>query len=246
MRNSEEKLKDISRSVLPATRRAARKAKKELVTTRRQNRRKVNEDLNQIRSYEDAMDNERELTYYPNAKINELVTERQLADNLGAIYSWAEHLLKTKFRYLNNEQKYFAFKAMLPDSLQGRHALGHIRDKFFPSDTRFYFDSDKWHKEYEARVAATRKTLEDNLRKIINTGQDKKYNRILKETVSLYGCRYVYQRGAVSYRWDTCKDCKYRTFEGLHQLDEFIDYLMRHQHDPSSHTKVFMLTRDWT
>jgi hypothetical protein len=145
-----DKARDIARSVLPSTaRKSARDNKREYHARHRHAQRQVNhaierslltvdEDDN-LYSDPDLFDDFEDLdtfdgyhaaTTVPSISwdnMNEIVDNRRGHDKLGPLISWATATEKDKMAGWSDEDKIAYFKAILPDSLQGRHALGHVK-----------------------------------------------------------------------------------------------------------------------
>lgn len=147
-----DKPRDIARSVLPSTRRkSARDDKRAYHSKHRAAQRQVNhrierslaviDDEGNISHDPDLFDDFEERTVYDgyNAAtkdeglswddMNEIVDSRRNGDKLGPLLSWAN---ATHNRLMSGPEwttadKIAYFKAILPDTLQGRHALGHIK-----------------------------------------------------------------------------------------------------------------------
>lgn len=68
-----------------------------------------------------------------------IVRDRRSADKLGPLISWARATEKNKMTGWDVGDKIAYFKAVLPDSLQGRHALGHVKDALNLHEDEFYF-----------------------------------------------------------------------------------------------------------
>jgi hypothetical protein len=147
-----DKPRDIARSVLPSTRRkSARDDKRAYHSKHRAAQRRVNhqierslavfDDEGNISHDPDLFDDFEERTVYDgyNAAtkddgiswddMNEIVASRRNGDKLGPLLSWAR---ATHARTMSGPEwtvfdKIAYFKAVLPDTLQGRHALGHIK-----------------------------------------------------------------------------------------------------------------------
>lgn len=77
----------------------------------------------------------------------EIIYDRRAADKLGPLIHWAEATERTKMIDWDDADKIAYFKAILPDSLQGRHALGHVKQALRLDDDefglRFYRNSSK-------------------------------------------------------------------------------------------------------
>lgn len=194
------KMRDISRGVLPATRNRAQSAAEELAYERRHNRRQIAQELGQIRSLDDAIEAEADLEVYPNAKINSIVNERRLADNLGALMRWARSKISGELAHLSDDDRYMWFKTHLPDSLQGRHALQHIEmDLLEPSWSEF-----RWWRYLRSgrRPDGSREEVIEMLAYILEThGLHSRFNEYMK--TADYVPKFINRRNwAVKDRFD--------------------------------------------
>lgn len=145
-----DKARDIARGVLPSTaRKGARAEKREFHATHRSAQRQVNHAIQRhVTIYDedggflytdpdlfddftdlDTFDGYHAATTKPSIGwdgMGEIVSSRRNADKLGPLIAWATATEKSKMVGWSVEDKRAYFKAILPDSLQGRHALGHV------------------------------------------------------------------------------------------------------------------------
>ena len=144
-----DKARDIARGVLPSTaRKGARDNKRAYHATHRAEQRRVNHAISRhltttrddgrlctdpdlFDDFEalDTFDGYHAATKKPSLgwdDMREIVSSRRGADKLGPLISWATATEKNKMHGWSVEDKLAYFKAVLPDSLQGRHALGHV------------------------------------------------------------------------------------------------------------------------
>lgn len=158
----DKKAKSIARSVLPSTARKSardnkrnfhkkhRAAQREAIHGARQHLVVVDEagrlahdpDL-----YDDFEDREifdgytaattKPVGYDGNMKY--IVQRRRDADKLGPLIAWATATEKNKMDGWDDNDKIAYFKAVLPDTLQGRHALGHVKSALRLSDDEFRY-----------------------------------------------------------------------------------------------------------
>lgn len=125
MKNHDEKLRDVARSVLPSSSRKG--ARDNLRNIKQQNRRAINRQLARVDSIDTYESDPRieDLTFYPNAEIGYAVNDRRGADKL-SVMRWAAE--RTKKEGITDPHERYAFtKRVLPDGLSGRHALTHVR-----------------------------------------------------------------------------------------------------------------------
>lgn len=145
-----DKARDIGRGVLPSTaRKGARDNKRAFHAKRRHGQRAANHAIvrhcNEIDEdgflytdpdlFEDFEDPIIFDGYHASTKgkassydddMGYIVRRRRDADNLGPLFSWARATDAQKMVGWTVEDKRNYFKAILPDNLPGRHALGHV------------------------------------------------------------------------------------------------------------------------
>lgn len=159
-----DKPRDIARSVLPSTRRkSARDDKRAYHSKHRAAQRQVNhrierslaviDDEGHLSHDPDLFDDFEERTVYDGYSastkddglswddMNAIVDMRRNGDKLGPLLSWAK---ATHDRLMTGPEwttpdKIAYFKAVLPDTLQGRHALGHVKTDLGLFENPFYY-----------------------------------------------------------------------------------------------------------
>lgn len=150
-----DKARDIARGVLPSTaRKSARDNKRNFHAKHRHAQRQANHAILRHCSdidpetgalytdpdlFDDFVDPEVFDGYHAATKDpslgwddmsqrGEIIISRRNADKLGPLISWATATERNKMSGWSVEDKIAYFKAILPDTLQGRHALGHVTD----------------------------------------------------------------------------------------------------------------------
>lgn len=118
----EEKYREMSRSILPSTRR--KWARREKSATKRHHRRQISQKLRGIRCEEDFELISEDLTYYPDGEINWIVAQRRDGDKINHFGRWAQHMVVDPGDPGANIAN---LRAVLPKNLIGDHALGHVR-----------------------------------------------------------------------------------------------------------------------
>lgn len=78
-----------------------------------------------------------------------VVSDRRGADNLGPLLNWARATERQKMDGWSNEDKYAYFKAVLPDTLQGRHALGHVESALDISNDEFLYGGRRYYSRFK-------------------------------------------------------------------------------------------------
>lgn len=172
-----DKVRDIARGVLPSTaRKGARDNKRNFHAKHRHAQRQANiaiersliavDENDRLYTdpdlYDDFEDRDVIDGYHARTKapcgwdddMKHIVRRRRDADKLGPLYAWAHATEDKKMIGWSNEDKYAYFKAVLPDTLQGRHALGHIETELDISNDEFKYGY------YRYRTPHTPLTLE--------------------------------------------------------------------------------------
>ena len=138
MRNHAEKQRDMARSVLPSTARmGARFARRHSHKTARQS---IRGTLDKVLAAEHPDDIEAPLDRYridqgrtASGYFDEwLLGARRSADKVGPLVRWADAIIERTPDLRDGDYwvRRNHFKAILPDTLQGRHALSHLEDLF--------------------------------------------------------------------------------------------------------------------
>jgi hypothetical protein len=124
MTHGPAKRRDIARSVLPSTRRAA--ARHELARLKRAARRRLRQELAHL-DRDDLVDRV-DPRGYPTREIRDVVWDRRLGDKLGPLLRWA----RATTRDLPSGDRLDAVARVLGDDLIGRHAISRLeRDSHF-------------------------------------------------------------------------------------------------------------------
>lgn len=208
----DQKKKEIARSVLASKRRKG--ARMDLETIKRKNRRMIRQELKNahvgLESHRDfdavlpihlpveyAEINEHlacsvgadrhdgvdwfDENFYPYREIRHVVRDRRDNENLGALLRWAPHQVEG-IRLLDRLSH---LRGMLPDTLQGRHAVGHVGylDEFHVENHQYGFYRrtpeerkrlrDEWKFTQACEYAALMKALE----RIVGSGNFHMFNR---------------------------------------------------------------------
>lgn len=145
----DEKINQIARSVLPATRRRARTARKEKQQWNQSTRARMNRDLHYAthtgmtaEAAIEAWDENPSMwldAYSPHERYlqRDIIRDRRLADNLGPIRSWT----RAKAAEFDDPADLIEdLSDKLPQTLAGRHALSHMKTEFGPDR----FDRPGW------------------------------------------------------------------------------------------------------
>lgn len=165
-----DKPRDIARGVLPSTaRKGARDNKRGYHRKHRATQREANHNIlractvatddgrvaTDVDLYDDFEDREIFDGYAANTKddslswddMNYIVSRRRDADKLGPLLSWARAIEKRDMVGWHREDKRAYFKAVLPDTLQGRHALGHIESALDLDSNPYEYGFWRYHRK---------------------------------------------------------------------------------------------------
>lgn len=166
MRNHDQKIRDMSRSVLPSTaRRVAR-------TTRRALHRAERRDVRMVvaKGAEPARD--------WRGHIGDMVGERRAADKVAPLVRWAMHTIdrSDQLREASWHEQVDHFRSLLPDTTVGRHALAHIADaiEFRHADPPY-----RWYRRLATQPRPVR-SIEPTVRFLYEAGYHRELNARLK------------------------------------------------------------------
>lgn len=228
----DDKIKDIIEGILPATRNKAKSTAKNRKHLHREHRRKANQCI-----IAGDYDNVNAQDTFFRKRIHEMKWERRDADNLAALFRWARAITK----HLDDPaDRYMFIKKVLPDTMQGRHALGHIA----------YLDgfADPGANEFEygllprgSRYREPKNKIDwiEVLTNVCNNGDLKNFNYHIKQHFIKCSARVrIYEKAPPganaserSFRWMTiynqhndgspCR-CTPRTLLGVHDIASFM------------------------
>lgn len=161
----EEKRRDMSRSLLPSSRRKG--AKYDLNSIRRNARREARQALRKG-DWDDEV-----VTEFPTHRIRYAAFDRRDGDNVAAIMRWApkvaaHHRIEDRMSYV---------RSLMPDSIIGWHAMTHIRYAEGMDTQRF--DNWVWSSS-RRRPEATFEEVVAKVREVITQGRHKDLNRHFK------------------------------------------------------------------
>jgi len=192
--------------------------------------------MSQIRDVDDAIEYDGDYEFTSDREVRQYMKERRDSDNQGALIRWARKKCEGELKGMSDKEKLDFFYDIMPDTLHGRHAVSHIEsalrlepDPNYRSGWRKYSSSGRGPSD-----EAMRETLREILMSIIETGQQSRLNSRLKNVTPEDGHKtnkvlYITSWGTKIYERKRCDDCQYRIFTGLGQMNEFIDFLMRHR-----------------
>lgn len=208
---SHTKVRDMSRSVLPANRRRSRSTARDLEMIRRTARRQVRAQLRQARYIPLDFDQlNADLEQWPTQHIRQAVRERREADNVAAVMRWAPRASA----HLRIEDRYSWVRSRMPDSIIGWHAMTHVRyaDDMTPEyEHEGALYSPQWRARNRARLERARFerycAVHQALRHIIESGLLRQFNYENKRP----------WHDPQSGRWYTA-----RTLHGLHDIEDYI------------------------
>ena len=203
----ESKIKDIAEGILPATRNAAHAARKARRHIHKTARARIRMELT-------AGDDGGVASTLARHEIVQQMWRRRQADNLSALFRWAE---RTTRHITDAEDRYLAIQAVLPDNLIGRHALSHIAhvDGFRkPGD-----DPDRWRYRREDPAERTARLAGEHRRRVDALAE--------LAAVDLAGVNAWLKAHPScprpgSHPRGTACDCRPRLVAGLHDVDSFV------------------------
>ncbi len=200
-----DKARDIARGVLPSTaRKSAREDKRNFHASHRGAQRQANHAIERSLAtvsahgtiahdpdlYDDfeerdvidgyAASTKKEGVGWDDLSQNgEIIYSRRGADKLGPLISWATAIEKRDMVGWDVEDKVNYFKGVLPDNLQGRHALGHVKTSLRLETDEFLYGS--W---YTPAEPLAREDIYNGLTKHLRTTKSRaRLQEFLYETV---------------------------------------------------------------
>jgi hypothetical protein len=227
------KTKDIIEGVLPATRNGAESARRDKAAAKRRGRRKVAQQVARIASCDDYYDADAsDFEYFPDVEINEIKWRRREFDNLGALLRWARYHCDHQLAGRPDIEKYFWFKAILPDTMQGRHALGHIKDACLElEDTSRYFSGyyEQRRREFMTRKQREREDVQSAIVRILTEGYHKRWNQVIK--------RAQPDPFLVWLKNMKVDMVPKRFLEGWHDVEDFTDWIIK---SSPRHSRIYL------
>lgn len=108
--------------------------------------------------------------------MTEIVRDRRGADKLGPLIHWAEATERQVMQGWSDDDKESYFRSVLPDTLQGRHALGHVKDALGIGYRRWW--------RFDRPPAMTKDEFRGRLTSLLSTKSGRRSLRdFLQETV---------------------------------------------------------------
>lgn len=218
----EEKYYDMSRSILPSVARVkARYDKKQWASRRRS---AIRNDISLFRGIpvEDAIEfasdeweskRAERTRAHVRSRMQWDVSDRRAADKLAHFEHWAQRITKD----IPEEEQLDYMKQHLPVSgIIGDHAMSHLKNVIGP---RINYRS--WLLDYEEkrseREAEARMFFENALRKILELGLHKTFNKLVSRQHTIIWHRKKKEHEIVPL---------IRKFRGLHDIDAYVDEIM--------------------
>jgi hypothetical protein len=126
MRNHDEKIKDISRSVLPSTGRKGARDTRRIIHKSQRTR-----ELAGLMEYRRAVDPDDETPDFRGKaapEITQMVRRRRARDKIGPLVRWAQATIAAdpRLRSASRTEQVAYFARLMPASLIGEHAVKHI------------------------------------------------------------------------------------------------------------------------
>lgn len=228
MRASHDKHRDIARSILPATRRGAARARSELAIAKRRHRRSVRRDLRGLIGAGDddlggALADDLggvDLTRTADIEINQLRRDRRSADKLNHFIRWSVAATAD----LPVEDRLGHLRGVLPAGLIGDHAVSHLEwvPEIVPRPVgrRAVVSEAEYRARDVRRIEHQRAGLAAGLRAAVATpGGHAAINRALREAEHDAAA-------ATAGRAPGDRVVPGRRFLGLHDVDPFVRELI--------------------
>jgi hypothetical protein len=143
VRNHDEKIKDMSRSVLPSTGRKSAREERRMIHKRQRAR-----ELAAVTAYRRDADRESVTpdvrgTHGP--QITYMVWERRGRDKVGPLIRWAEATITAspRLRSAPRADQVAYFARLMPDSAIGRHAVQHIEQALEQRERRARYNASR-------------------------------------------------------------------------------------------------------
>lgn len=222
MRNHDEKIKDMQRSVLPSTSRKAARAERRRIHQRQRARER--DVLAEYRLTRPTASDEFDPDFREGRRRSDtenLVCDRRTADKIGPLTRWAVRTVQADpdLRDAGLPAQVAYFEAVLPGDLIGQHAAFHIswalEWEFHRGARRRYWESSRGPSREERRrqVAA-------DARRILEDGRHKELNVQL---------RRAYDAWPLDARpWSQPRPPVVRLLRGLHDVDGFAAEVAAH------------------
>lgn len=223
----EEKAFQMSRSLLPCSKRKSARDNKKRVAKKL--RRKIKQKLSQIRAEDDYYDNHLDFDFYDDASIErgDMMWERRGRDKVGPFMNWAE----AKAKHIPDGEKYHYIKSILPGSsfIIQDHAMSHLEwVKGFernPAERWYWYSGRRRVNSKKISIGELKRHLYD----IICDGRGHRaLNTLLKRFHNTVTWSYTYEvydeekERVVTNRGEHRFKSKARTLLGIHDIDTFI------------------------
>lgn len=223
MRNHDEKIKNMQRSVLPSARRKGAREERRAIHKRARSR-----ERDMLTTFDRGSDPD---DFDPDFRegqrksaTREMVIERRYADKVGPLTRWAVRTVEAdpdlRDAALHDQVAYF--EAMLPTDLIGRHAVSHIR---WALEWEFHREAIRryWGPSAGPAREERREQVAADARRILESGRHRELNVAL---------RRAYDAGApINPRlWRALEPVQppSRLLAGLHDVDAFADEISKH------------------
>lgn len=182
VRNHDEKIKDMSESVLPSTRRRSAR-----MDRRRAHKRHRTRQRDVLSGFRGATDQDEYSAAFPDRRrchdVTGVVWARRSADKVGSLNRWARMRVERdpQLRAAPVSAQVGHFAHLLPDTLIGRHAAQHIEITLRPREGSIYL-----RPRHAALKAQTQRLREEeriaaDLRVILGFGEHSQLNAALRD-----------------------------------------------------------------
>jgi hypothetical protein len=213
MRNHDQKVKDMTESVLPSTDRVRARQDKRAIN--RSERRVVGLRLHAASTYPDPDDFDGDLVAVDRNARLEARFERRLSDKVAPLVRWAERrvAIDPVLSAADHEDRLAYFRGLLPSNKIGRHALGHVDWAIGPHRSAWFHETAA-----ESDPSACELGLREAAALVIETGAHRRLNARLKTEATTISYETTNVDGE---RMTTRRINRERLLMGLHDIEEF-------------------------
>lgn len=215
MRNHDQKIKDMQRSVLPSTSGKYAREQRRIIHKRDRTRERDSFSVaRQIFNADIGADVDLDFDEGRATRdIAEMVWERRYCDKVGPLCNWAIRTVAAdeKLRAAPLREQVAFIATLMPKDLIGAHAVSHVD---WALDRAFHpYDYSARAAAYDVERAERRDRVSSDIRQILETGRHRKLNAELRRRFAVED-----DRGRTDPR-------RVRLLLGLHDVDAFTDYV---------------------
>lgn len=225
MRNHNEKIKDMTESVLPSKRRRGARLDRRQIHAKE--RARIRAEIHAYRTAIDPEGVETDLRADARHEIARMVSDRRDADKVAPLIRWAVRRveLDPALRSATVADQIESFRRLLPDDLIGRHALSHI-EAALEWEARQRRASEPDHHGRDEQHAQRRAVV----MRVLESGQHAQLNALLWKQVvreRLQSERKVDPRRPATVGFHYFRpSTPWRPLLGIHDVDDFVEAVM--------------------